>query len=72
MYNAQSQSNLQNLYGLAAYPTPPPSLLPTLAARIMETQTDLVSDVRLESISGREVGQGPLVQVNAQILNLEL
>ena len=61
----QSLDTLREFYGTIGFPTPPGGRLQTIAADLMDTDADLISDVTFDSIPRSDVGQGPLVQASA-------
>lgn len=56
---------MRGSYGLQGYPVPPEDRLQTLAADLMDTDADLISNVMFNPIPRSDVGQGPLVQASA-------
>lgn len=63
---------MREFYGSTPYPTPPMSRLQALAADIMETAADDISDVVFDPVSRSDVGQGPLLKVNAMNVSVSL
>lgn len=61
----QSVEILRGFYGIVSYPVPPMDRLQTIAADLMDTDADLISDVTFNPVDRSDVGQGPLVQASA-------